>query len=500
MNAMDVNLRVSRFRTFRSRIVALTLAVATAGTVGYFAHSEVAAQDRTSQVSPADLSRTFVAVAKQIKPAVVSIEVREKARRTNSPGFEFPQIPGLPIPRQQPPRQQRGSGSGVIISPDGHILTNNHVAGDADKITVTLSDGRELTAKKVGADPETDLAVIKVDEGNLPFAKLGDSDRLEQGEWVVALGSPFGLQQTMTAGIVSATGRDLNLTRGGNFTHFIQTDASINPGNSGGPLINMQGEVVGINTLIFSQTGANVGVGFAIPANLASKVYAQLVKSGKVTRGYLGVLIRPVTPSVAHAVGFNGKDGALIQDVRETSGPAARAGLQSGDVIVEFDGKPVKSPNQLTEMVSDTPVGKAVRVKYAREGRINIATMVLAERPSPDAAGDEDRPGSEDDDIPDLPSLGISYQSVAPSLAQRMGLRSQTGAIIQAVQPGSPAEEAGLEAGDVIHQVGRTPVTNAQDLTTAIRAVQKEQEVVLKVERRSGQRSTRMLFVTVTLE
>jgi serine protease Do len=261
----------------------------------------------------------------------------------------------------------------VIISPDGYILTNNHVAGAAAEIRVRLSDGRELKARRIGADPETDLALIKVEAQNLSSATLGDSSKLEQGEWVIALGSPFGLEQTMTAGIISATGRDF----GGAYDNYIQTDASINPGNSGGPLVNMNGEVIGINTMIYSRSGSNEGIGFSVPSNMANKVQEQLRKNGRVTRGYLGVSLQ--APSFA-TENSSAREGALIGDLSANS-PAAKSGLRNGDVIVEFDGRAVKSSKQLTDFVADTPVGKAVNVNFVRDGRAQTTSITLAERP-----------------------------------------------------------------------------------------------------------------------
>src|ERR1043165_2415878 len=277
----------SKIKQTRRGLTTLVLAVALAIASGLgieFEQRASAQQQQQPLPSPVELSRTFVGVAKQVKPAVVNIDVVEKTQRQSMQLPEgFPQIPGFGDGQS---RRQRGTGSGVIISADGYILTNNHVAGDqAEQIKVKLADGREFKAKRVGYDKDTDIALIKIDATGLPYAKLGDSDKLEQGEWVLALGSPFGLQQTMTAGIVSATGRDLG-AQAGQFTSFIQTDASINPGNSGGPLVNMAGEVVGINALIFSRSGASEGIGFAIPSNLVNKIYAQLLKSGKVTRAY----------------------------------------------------------------------------------------------------------------------------------------------------------------------------------------------------------------------
>ena len=435
-----------------------------------------------------DLGDAFASVAEHVKPAVVFIKSERRERvssRRLPPGFEdFFQVP-------RHPQIEQGSGSGFIVSQDGYILTNNHVAGDADQINVKLADGREFKARLIGKDTETDLAVVKIDAQNLPFARLGNSDALEQGEWVIALGSPFGLQQTMTAGIVSATGRDLGV-QGGQFTNFIQTDASINPGNSGGPLVNMQGEVVGINTLIFSQTGTSAGVGFAIPSNLATKVYAQLIKSGKVTRGYLGVYLQPVSPSLARTVGYNGTEGAVVGDLTDDS-PAARSGLRSGDVIVEFDGKPVKSPKQLTEIVADTPVGKSSEVKYVRDGHVETTSIRLGERPS--KPGDQDQPENGADPEQDAGKLGASVSNVTGELARQMKLKMPGGVMIQNVQPDSPAAEAGLRRGDVIHRVNRTPINNRQEFLRALASVKGEKEITFQVER-EGQ----LQFVPVTLD
>lgn len=486
---MEINLSSIKRRLINMRILVVVLSLAAATGLGFELRGVVFAQPQAQAPlpSPQDLSRTFIGVAKQIKPAVVNIDVVEKTKRSSIQLPEgFPQIPGLGTPRRQ-----KGTGSGVIISADGYILTNNHVAGDADQINVKLADGRELKAKVVGKDTETDLAVIKVDAQNLSFARLGDSDKLEQGEWVIALGSPFGLQQTMTAGIVSATGRDLGVGAG-QFTNFIQTDASINPGNSGGPLINMQGEVVGINTLIFSQTGTSSGIGFAIPANLATKIYAQLIKNGKVTRGYLGVFLQPVSASLARTVGYTGTDGAVVGDLSKENSPAANAGLRAGDVIVEFDGKRVTSPKQLTEMVADAPVGKTANLKYVRDGRIETAAIKLGERPG--SPGDSE-PAEKDDPEEDGGKLGASISNVTVELAREMKLKIPGGVAITNVQPDSPAADAGLQRGDVIHRVNRTQITNRQDYFRALAALKGEKEITLQVER-SGQ----LRFASLTLD
>jgi serine protease Do len=484
---MSVNVNGVRTKLIAVRVLLVTLSLVVASGLG-FEIQRIAAAQQSQLPSPADLSRTFTGLAKQIKPAVVNVEVVEKARRSSTmrlpdgfPDFGFGQ-----------PRRQQGTGSGVIISSDGYILTNNHVAGDAEQITVKLADGREFKARRVGTDPETDLAVIKIDANNLAFAKLGDSDKLEQGEWVIALGSPFGLQQTMTAGIVSAIGRDLGTRGGSQYTDFIQTDASINPGNSGGPLVNMQGEVIGINTLIFSETGTSAGVGFAIPSNLAGKVYSQLVKNGRVTRAYLGVMLQPVTAPLAKSVGYDGSEGAFVDHLAQGDSPAARAGLRSGDVIVEFEGRQVKSPKQLTEVIADTPVGKTAQLKYVRDGRIQSTSVSLGERPPKDAALAQNE-GSEES-RQNTGRLGLSVSNLTPDGTRGMRSRTQGGVVVNGVVPGSPAAEAGIEPGDVIHRVNRQPVTNRQDFVSAVSSL-KEEKVVLQIEREGD-----LSWVTVKLD
>ncbi|HKV41914.1 MAG TPA: Do family serine endopeptidase, partial [Blastocatellia bacterium] len=439
---------------------------------------------------PQDLSHAFTSVAKKVEPAVVNIEVIERAKETSqSREFQlFPQIPGLPRLAPMPSQPQRLGGSGVIISPDGYILTNNHVAGAATQINVTLADGRKFKATRVGTDPETDLAVIKINTDGLPYATLGDSDKVQQGEWVVALGSPFGLQQTMTAGIISATGRSL-----GNSTYdnYIQTDASINPGNSGGPLVNMDGEIIGINTEIVSRSGGNEGIGFAIPSDLVRGVEAQLIKTGKVVRGYLGVYLKPVSEAYAKTFGYDKAGGALVEDVSGQDAPAARAGLKSGDIIVEFDGKPVKSPRELTNIVAEEPVGKTVQAKYVRDGKLGTTTIRLAERNIGNGAagenGDEDNPTGK---------LGIGVATVTPDIASQLKLKIETGVVVQEVEPGSPADEAGIQQGDVIHKVGRVTVTSAADLRRVLTQLGNQKQIVIQIENQQ----TGLGWVTLSLE
>ncbi|PYP88815.1 MAG: peptidase [Blastocatellia bacterium AA13] len=484
--------RALRARSIVYTLVLLLLAVG-AGVAGR--RSVFSQQSQPAQLpSPSDLSRAFINVAKQVKPAVVNIDVKEKAKRPSGRGFEnMPQIPGFPqfdVPRGP----QRGTGSGIIISADGYILTNNHVAGDADEIKVRLSDGREFKARRIGTDQDTDLAVIKIDSENLPFAKLGNSDKVEQGEWVIALGSPFGLEQTMTAGIVSAIGRDISPDPSRSFrdVSYIQTDASINPGNSGGPLVNMSGEIVGINTWIVSGSGSNSGVGFAIPVNTAANVYGQLVKSGRVTRGYLGVSMQALNPAIAKSIGMSGIDGALVNDLaRDPSAPAAKAGLRSGDVIVEFDGRPVKSPKNLTEFVAETPIGKVVPLKYVREGHTETATVKIAERPHDNEAAKNDGEGGEQP----TGKLGISVSPVTPEVVRELKLRVNGGVVVENVDPDGPAADAGVRQGDVIHRVNRAPVNSRAELIAILNSLKTDKQLVLQIER-GGQ----LTFVTVQLD
>lgn len=436
--------------------------------------------------SPAELSNSFRAVAKAVKQAVVHINTVETVQPTSI----LPSFPGFEFPGGDMPRKQQGTGSGVIISADGYVLTNNHVVGEADKIDVVLSDGRRLKGKRVGTDPETDLAVVRVDASSLPVAVLGDSDQMDQGDWVVALGSPFGLQQTLTAGVVSATSRELD--NRSPFDRYIQTDASINPGNSGGPLVNLRGEVIGINTMIVTRSGGSEGIGFAIPSNLARKVYSELIKSGKVTRGYLGVFIAELDDAQARALGVTRDAGVLVGDLSKEDSPAAKAGLKSGDVITAVNGKKVKTPTELTSTVADIPVGSTAKIDYIRDSKPHTVNVVIGERPPIENA----RMNRNDTDKePQLSRLGVSVQNISPELAQRFGLKSQSGALVIGVQPGSPGADANMRAGDVILRFDRKVIKTAEDLIDSARSLKDGDEVALQIERR-GQ----MAFITVRIE
>jgi serine protease Do len=444
-----------------------------------------------SAPAPAELSVSFREVAKAVKPAVVYINIVETATRDQGPsdffGFSAPKVP----------RRVEGAGSGFIVTEDGYILTNNHVVGNASKINVTLADGRKLKAEVVGSDPETDIAVIKIDASGLPIAVLGDSDKVEQGDWVLAIGSPFGLQQTLTAGIVSATGREL---RESTYNHYIQTDASINPGNSGGPLVDMQGEVVGINTMILTGgplSQGNIGIGFAIASNTARDVFKQLAKGGKITRGYLGVLVSDLDEAKAHAVGLKPNDGVFVAEVPDPDSPAGKAGIHQRDVITAFNGKPVKAARELTQAVADTPVGETARVDFIRDGQPQTASVKLVERPKnanarlnpPDQGEDEGGQAQQG-------KLGIQGRTITPELIDQMKLKLKTpsGVFVAAVQPGSPAADAGVAHGDVIHGFDRARITTLEELSQAVKSVGSGQ-YLLEVERR-GQ----TVFLTITFD
>ena len=440
--------------------------------------------------SPAELSSSFRAVVKSVKDSVVFIRVVETGNEEPDQNGQFI----FPAPRT--PQRREGAGSGFIVTEDGYILTNNHVVGNASKINVTLADGRRFTAKAIGSDAGTDIAVIKIDEAGLPVAQLGDSEQVQQGDWVLALGSPFGLQQTLTAGIVSATGREL---RDSQFNRYIQTDASINMGNSGGPLVNMAGQVIGVNTMIltggpFNQ--GNIGIGFAIAVNEVRNVFNQLVKGGRVSRGYLGVLVVELDQAKASALGLEPDSGVFVSNVADPESPAGKAGLQSKDVITAFNGKPVKMPRELTDLVASTPVGSSARVDFIRKGQRQSVTVTLVERPNDLNARRIPQGGDEDENGGTVRQgrLGIQAQTITPEMAQRMKLITSSGVLIVQVQPGSAAADAGLNHGDVIHGLARSEIKTVEDLNEALKSLGPG-DYMLEIER-NGQR----LFPTITLE
>jgi serine protease Do len=371
--------------------------------------------------------------------------------------------------------RRRGSGSGFIISEDGYIITNNHVVGEADAVSVTLDDGRELEAKVIGADPDSDVALIKVDAKNLPYLEFADSSEVEVGQWVLAFGSPFGLSRTVTAGIVSATGRK-NVGMLG-FEDFIQTDAAINPGNSGGPLVDLYGRVVGVNTLIYSRSGGYMGIGFAIPVNMAKWVKDQLLAEGDVTRGYLGVWIQDLDNDIAQSFGLDrDRRGALIGEVGEDS-PAADAGLKHGDVVVEMDGTPVRDSASLRNRVAMIAPGNNVDLTVLRgDDKANV-TVTIGERPE-NVETATSRPGREEA-APEFEGLGIRVQDLSDDIAAQLGYEGEDGVVVTRVNPNSPAAEAGIRQGNLIQQVNRQTVSNVQEFRSAFEEAPKDRPISL---------------------
>jgi serine protease Do len=441
----------------------------------------VTGESETADSRPATQLPDFVGLAKTMRPVVVNISSTQVSEGRGQQEFGSPfgeedpfndfwrRFFGGPIPRG--PQRQRSLGSGFIIDGDGSILTNNHVVENAQKIVVTLSeDQQEYEAKIVGRDPKTDIAIIKIDTKNkLTSATLGDSDGLQVGEWVVAIGNPFGLGSTVTSGIVSAKGRHIGQ---GPYDNFIQTDASINPGNSGGPLINLRGEVIGINTAIFSRSGTNIGIGFAIPINLVKELLPQLRGKGKVTRGYLGVLIQKVTLDIAESLGVERARGALVANVSK-DGPAEKAGVKVGDVIVEFDGKEIKDSGDLPIIVARTPVDKKVSMKVLREKKEMVLSVTVGELKEEEVVAS----------APEKGELGMTVQRLTPQIAESLGLDKAEGVVVSAVEPGSAADEAGIRRGDVILEIDRKPIRSVDEYKKSIAGIRKGKGILFLVRR-----------------
>ncbi len=365
--------------------------------------------------------------------------------------------------------KQRSLGSGFIIDREGYILTNNHVIEKAQTIKVKLMDSKEYDAKVIGKDAKTDIALIKIDaKHTLPSATFGDSDSLDIGDWVMAIGNPFGLETTVTAGIVSAKGRVIGA---GPYDDFIQTDASINPGNSGGPLFNLKGEVVGINTAIVS---GGQGIGFAIPINMAKDLLSQLKSKGKVVRGWLGVVVQKVTPELAKNFGLKESEGALVSDVMEDS-PAGKAGIKRGDVIVSFNGKSIKDMDTLPRLVGAAEIGKKVKVGLFREGKPLDVYVVVAELKDETVQASR-KPEVEKD-------FGLVVQDITPEIAKHLNIKDRTGVVVTDVQPGSPAQEADLRSGDIIKEIARKAIRNTEDFKEAMKRVNVKEGAVLLVKR-----------------
>lgn len=457
--------------------------------LGGFIHPVSSPQAQTSSVLPT-APGSFATLAKKASPSVVNIStVKVFKGRGEHPSLPFG--PNDPFKdfferffKDQVPKdfKQRSLGTGFIIDKEGYILTNNHVVEKADEIKVKLSDDREFDAKIVGRDPKTDLALIRIEGawGLIPLA-LGDSDALQVGDWVVAIGSPFGLGHTVTAGIVSAKYRQIGA---GAYDNYIQTDASINPGNSGGPLLNTAGEVIGINTAIFSQSGGSVGIGFAIPVNMAKDLLPQL-KRGRVVRGWLGVMIQHVTPEIKKLFNLDEEKGALVSDV-VAGGPADKAGIERGDVIVAVDGQEIKEMKELPFLIASIPVGKTVAVDVIRKGESKSLQVTIGEleeegeKPVVSKAG---------------PRLGMVVDDISPELARRFGLEDTAGVIVIEVQNNTPAAEAGLQPGDVILEIDQAAVKGLDDFKVKLDSYKAGDTILMLTKRKSG-----TLYLTLKIE
>jgi serine protease Do len=476
----------------KAATLAIALALSLAGFGGaevshiWSAHSAAALKLADPNEGP---SRTgFASVVKTVLPTVVNISSTKVVKRSQDEMFGpemnpfFRQFFGDESGRQfrTPPQQQReqGLGSGVIVTPDGYILTNNHVVDGATDISVTLKDKREFKARVIGTDPRTDIAVLKIDATGLPAIVIGDSAKVQVGDYALAVGDPFGVGQTVTMGIVSATGRaNLGIE---DYEDFIQTDAPINPGNSGGALINDRGQLIGINTAIISHgSEGNQGIGFAVPVNLARTVMDEILKNGKVTRAYLGIVPQDVSPSLAKAFGEKELRGALVGDVSPNS-PAQKSGLQRGDIILEVNGTPVADANQLRMSISMMQPGADVKLKVVRDGSEREVSVKLAELPAKEASAKGNSEGSESSAL-----SGVSVENLDSETARQVGVPANTqGVVVTDISPSSSAAGSGLERGDVIQEVNHQPVKNTSDFERAVR--NSKEETLLLVNRQGN--------------
>lgn len=429
---------------------------------------------------------SFVELSKALNPVVVNISTTQvvKERGIPFPEFKSPfeDFFGSEDPfrffGETPQREfkRQSLGSGFIINKEGYILTNNHVVENSEEILVTLTNKKEHKAKIIGTDPKLDIALIKIDAGeDLPVAALGDSDKLQIGEWVMAIGNPFGFSHTVTSGIISAKGRIIGA---GPYDNFIQTDASINPGNSGGPLFNLKGEVIGINTAIIA---GGQGIGFATPINMAKEILIQLKEKGKVTRGWIGVTIQDVTPELAQSFGLKEKQGALVSSVSKGD-PADKAGIKSGDIIVEFDNKEIKEVNDLPKTVAATLPGKTVKIKAMRDGKEKVLSITVGTmKEEGEIAAKEEKEEATPEN-----KIGISVQPITPEIARRYGLKETDGVLIVQVKPDSPAAKAGIKRGDIIKEVNRLEITNLKDYKDAMKKAGKDNTVLFLIQRGSN--------------
>jgi serine protease Do len=465
--------KVSLARLYRSGLISLVLlfSIATQGGCESKAKTELIG-----------FPQSFADLAEKVKPAVVNISTTSTVKvpgnpfrhffgpnqgEQNGPFDDFFKNFFNEVPDQK--MKQQSLGSGFIINKDGYIVTNNHVVDNADEIKVKLSDGREFKAKVVGRDSKTDLALIKISSlfENLPLLPLGDSEKMRVGDWVLAVGNPFGLEQTVTQGIISATGRVLG---SGPYDNFLQTDAPINPGNSGGPLVNIKGEVIGINSAIIP---SGQGLGFAIPSSLAKSITTQLKEKGKVVRGWIGVTIQAVTPDLAKSFGMKEAKGALVGNVVK-DGPAEKGGIKTGDIIVSFDGKSVKTSNDLPRLVAEATVGKTVEVTVIRESKEVHVSIKVEEMTEARMATQSSEP---------VHSFGMKVDNITPQLRQQFGTVEKSGVIVVDVEEGSLAANSGIQQGDVIKEVNRKSVKNITDYNQAMERTGKGQPLLMLLKR-----------------
>jgi serine protease Do len=484
---MEKKMRISNLapRGLRGALLAglLGTTMLTGFAVGHSGLADTSQPAPIRPTAPAQPLPDFTALVSRVLPAVVSVttELNTEAADEES-GVPTP-FGRLPFPFGMMPQQRQAveaRGSGFIIDPDGVIVTNNHVVKNAKSVSVTLNDGTELPARIVGRDPRTDLAVLRVNAGHkLPYVQLGNSDDVKVGEWVVAVGNPFGLGGTVTAGIVSARGREIGA---GPYDDFLQIDAPINRGNSGGPLFTQDGRVVGVNTAILSPSGGSIGIGFAIPSNIVKTVVAQLEQTGHVTRGYLGVEAQQITPDMAAALNLPKTNlahaGALIAQV-EPDSPAAKVGLKPGDVITGVNGKAIGNPRDLALAIAAVKPGDEARLDVLQNGETKTVTVAVATLPSSEDEAGPGMPGAEQEGV------GLALAPLSPEMRQQLDLPQHLkGAAVVDVKPGSPADKAGLQQGDVIVGVGTEPVTSAEQAARAIRAAaRKNHAVALRVFR-----------------